>query len=152
MSCHHCYEHGNKLLLQLCHLKESAKDQTGIPRLCCKILLSINKAIAVTIRQNTQLPLTQDIISWRYRLNSSLQTTNSTARHGAWTMPKPDLHTKTVLNNTAALSMNSAKKLIVRHSTQLLLINTKNLMKIGWTVKRLCSAKYGDKMARILPF
>ena len=63
-----------------------------------------------------------------------------------------DLHTKTVLKNTAALPMNSAKKLIVRHSTQLFLINTKCLVKIGWTVKRLCSAKYGDKKARNLPF
>ena len=38
---------------------------------------------------------------------------------------RPDLHTKTVLKSTAVLSTNSAKKLIVRHSTQLLLINTK---------------------------
>ena len=64
---------------------------------------------------------------------------------------RPDLHTKTVLKNTAALYMNSTKKLIVRHSTQLLLINTKNLMMIGWTVKRLYSAECGDEMARILP-
>ena len=49
---------------------------------------------------------------------------------------RPDLHTKTVLKNTAALSINSAKTLTVRHSTQLLLINTKNIMKIGWMVKR----------------
>ena len=64
---------------------------------------------------------------------------------------RPDLYTKTVLKNTAALYMNNAKKLIVRHSTQLLLINTKNLMKIGWMVKRLYSAKCGYKMAYILP-
>ena len=61
MSCHPCYQHGNKLLLQLRHLKESAKDQTGIPRLLENTAdMSMHNAITIAIRQNTQLPLTQD--------------------------------------------------------------------------------------------